>query len=127
MLDDEIGPEIVTAWDRRVVRSLEIADTAHAGVRILRGIAVLSAAAAVLGTWLYVYGQEDFDSGDFDFRLPDRVLLGQFLSNVATPLASSGLVLGLTFLLAVHAARLDLEIVLADREESGRSTPDEPA
>lgn len=125
MLGDEIGPEKVTAWDKRVIRSLEIANTAHVGVRVLRWIAALSAAASVVGTWLYVYGQDDVGTDEI-FDLPDRLLLGQFLSNVATPLAFSGLVLGLSFLLAVHAARLDLDIVLADNEESGRSASEEP-
>ena len=84
---------------------------------MLRVIAAIVVAATVIGNFLISFGRND-DESLFDDSTTDRFTVGQFLGSVATPLAIAGIVFGMSFLLAVAAARLDLDIVLADEQET---------
>jgi hypothetical protein len=114
----------ISPWDRRVVRSLEIAESARRGVLALRLIAAFVAAASVVGTYLYVFALDDA-SGTFGVsNLTDRYKIGQFLASLATPIAFAGLVFGLSFVVAINGARLDLAIVLDDADETEGAGPE---
>ena len=116
----------ISPWDRRVVRSLEIAESARRGVLALRVIAAVVAAATVIGNFLYIFAGDN-GGGNFGFsNLTQRFQLGQFLAGVATPLAFAGLVFGLSYLVEINSARLDLDIVLDDTEETQRADPEVP-
>ncbi len=116
----------ISPWDRRVVRSLEIAESARRGVLALRVIAAVAAAATLVGNFLYIF-VDDNGGGTFGFsNLTQRFRLGQFFASVATPLAFAGLVFGLSYLVEINSARLDLDIVLDDVEETQRADPEVP-
>lgn len=108
------GAEVLTMWDRRMVAAIATATSARKGVLVLRIVAAVVATAAVVGDWMIVMDDNwsDFASG--------RSQWGQFLSSVSVPVAFAGMVLAASYLLSVYAARLDMDIVLADDEEVGR-------
>ena len=97
---------------------MNVADSARTGVIVLRVIAAVVVAATVIGNFLITFGRNDDGSSLFDDSTTDRFTVGQFLGSVATPLAIAGIVFGMSFMLAVAAARLDLDIVLADEQET---------
>ena len=108
------------------MRSLEIAESARRGVLALRVIAAVVAAATVIGNFLYIFAGDN-GGGNFGFsNLTQRFQVGQFLASVATPLAFAGLVFGLSYLVEINSARLDLDIVLDDTEETQRADPEVP-
>ncbi|MGZ4678874.1 MAG: hypothetical protein ACXV5U_08965 [Ilumatobacteraceae bacterium] len=128
MSDAEAGSDNspISPWDRRVVRSLEVSESAARGVVALRVIAAVVAAATVVGNFLYVFA-DDNGGASFGFsNLTQRFRLGQFFASVATPLAFAGLVFGLSYLVEINSARLDLDIVLDDAEEIERADPEVP-
>jgi len=96
---------------------MNVADSARTGVIVLRVIAAVVVAATVIGNFLITFGRNDDGSSLFEDST-DRFTVGQFLGGVATPLAIAGIVFGMSFMLAVAAARLDLDIVLADEQET---------
>jgi hypothetical protein len=108
-------------WERRVVRSIITANSARVGVVVLRVLAVVIAAAAVVGELLYVTAIDDRGGSSLspidDPGAPAKLKWAIFLQGIASPLAFAGLVLAASFLVAVYAARLDLDIVQADDEE----------
>ncbi|MGD9795507.1 MAG: hypothetical protein AB7V43_18740 [Acidimicrobiia bacterium] len=89
------------------------ADSARLGVVILRVISVVVAVATVAGNTLTVL--ELGSDGGFLSRpgVVGRQQWGYFLTGIAGPLAFAGLILAASFVLAVYAARLDMDIVLA--------------
>jgi len=97
---------VLTAWDRRVVRAIQVSESARAGVIVLR------IAAAI--------GDEVIQSS-----LTGRIRIGQLLTTIASPIAFAAVVFGLSFVLSVYASRLDLDIVLADEQVASPPTPDE--
>ena len=117
---DPPQPERATPWDRRVVGAMNVADSAKTGVVVLRVTAALVVAASLIGNYLYIFGRDLNDGASLDGSSL-RFNVGQFLGSVATPLAFAGIVFGMSFLLAVYAARLDLDIVLADEQETSES------
>jgi hypothetical protein len=78
----------------------------------------------VIGTALAVFSDVT-DAGNIVFETSiDRVTVGRFLANIASPLAFAGIVLALSYLLQVAAARLDIDIVLADEDEAADGSDD---
>jgi hypothetical protein len=114
------GPAVLP-WERRVVRSMVTASSARVGVIMLRVLAVVIAAASVVGELLYVWSFDNASSSSLspvdDPGTPARLKWAVFLQGIASPLALAALVLAASFLVAVYAARLDLDIVQADDEE----------
>ncbi|MFZ4718578.1 MAG: hypothetical protein ACOYMR_04090 [Ilumatobacteraceae bacterium] len=111
-------PAKFTPWERRLVSAIEVADAARVGVVILRVVAAVSAAAAILGLVLLIFFQNAADSPLGSGGLGGRQQWGQFLQSVATPLAFAGIVFGLSYVVQIAAARLDVDIVMADADET---------
>lgn len=107
-----------TFWERRVTRALETANTARKGVVILRVVAAVVAVASIVGNYLYWYTRPEVD-GDLGFDTSEPWIFGQLLVSTGSGLAFAGIVFGLSSLLSVYAARLDLDIVLANEQETG--------
>ena len=83
----------------------------------------------MVGHYLIVTDEAQLNNGDTSFghvSIPHGYQLGQFLVGFATPLAYGGLVFGASCLLAVYAARLDLDIVLSDQDEAEQRSPAAP-
>jgi hypothetical protein len=119
-VDDELSPS-----DRRMLRAMASADSAHTGVVVLRVIAAVVAVSAVVGYALSVMEYEREDSGFMDglsLAVPDRQQLAIFFASVSTPLAYAGLIFAASYLLSVYASRLDMDIVLADDDEADSAT-----
>jgi len=114
-----MSPELPdTPWDKRVVRAMTAAETARQGAVILRVLAAVVALAGTLGPILYFTDDSLRDSGG-------RLRLGQILQVSALPLAGAGVVFAFSYLVELYASRLDLDIVLADDDQTG-GTDDEP-
>jgi hypothetical protein len=96
---------------------MDASASAKVGVVVLRVISGVSVAATLIGNYLYIFGRNEPDGAAFDTITSDRFTFGQFLASVATPLAFAGIVLALSFVVSIYAARLDLDIVLADEQE----------
>jgi hypothetical protein len=116
---DDLSP-----WDRRVLAAMGTAQAARTGVVVLRVIAGVVAVASIVGNYLWV---TSFDSrgssgdgllGLESISVADRQQVGQFLTGVAAPLAFAGVLVAASYLLAVYAARLDLDVVRSDEDES---------
>jgi len=115
----------LTMWDRRMVAAIQTANAARKGVKLLRVFAAVVVAIAAAAFWLAVfYEPEQSGNGAFgivsDTRTPDRIQWAQFLSAMVTPVFYAALVVAASYLLAVYAARLDMDIILADDEELSR-------
>lgn len=111
-------PAKFTPWERRLISAIEVADAAKVGVVILRVVAALCAAAAIVGLALLLFFQNADDSPFGSSSLGGRQQWGQFLQSVATPLAFAGIVFGLSYVVQIAAARLDVDIVMADADET---------
>jgi hypothetical protein len=121
---DAIDDVQFTQWDRRMIAAMNVAYAARRGVVVLRVAAVVVALATVIGTALAVFSDVT-DAGNIVFETSiDRVTVGRFLANIASPLAFAGIVLALSYLLQVAAARLDIDIVLADEDEAADGSDD---
>ncbi len=121
---DAIDDVQFTQWDRRMIAAMNVAHAARRGVVVLRVAAVVVALATVIGTALAVFSDVT-DAGNIVFETSiDRVTVGRFLANIASPLAFAGIVLALSYLLQVAAARLDIDIVLADEDEAADGSDD---
>ena len=120
--DGSVESTDLTPWDRRVVRAIATSESALKGVIVLRVAAAIVVLASVAGNYLTLFGRDyGVDSDSFKPISRDRLTLGLFLGNIAVPLAFAAAVFGMSFILSVYAARLDLDIVLADQQEtSGR-------
>ena len=116
--------EVPTAWDRRVVRAMSVADSARNWAASVRVIGLLVIVGSLLGNYLLIY-RNDFEEFD-DAGLSGSLKLGQFLQQATFPVALGGVVLALSILVNVYASRLDLDIVLADNDETNRSAGDSP-
>ena len=98
-------------WDRRVVRAMTSAESARQGATILRIVAAITAAVGIIGPVMYFTAARDDASG--------RIVWGQILQVTALPIAGAGVVLAFSFLVELYASRLDLDIVLADDDQTG--------
>ena len=116
---------VLTAWDRRVVRAIQVSESARAGVIVLRIAAAIVVLSSVVGTWLVLYGADDTGDEVIQSSLTGRIKIGQLLTTIASPLAFAAVVFGLSFVLSVYASRLDLDIVLADEQVASLPSPDE--
>lgn len=106
-----------------MIAAIEVANGARRGVLILRIAAVVIAVAAVVGTALEAFS--DIPSGGAMIRRElDRFTVGQFLAGIANPLAFAGIVFALSYVVQIAAARLDIDIVLADEDETSSTTED---
>ncbi|HEY7627103.1 MAG TPA: hypothetical protein VH761_08540 [Ilumatobacteraceae bacterium] len=105
-----------TPWDQRVVRAMSVADSARSWANVLRVIGLLVIAGSLVGNYLLIYNDDFADFGDGG--LSGRVKLGQLLQQSVFPVAFGGVVLALSFFVMVHASRLDLDIVIADNDET---------
>src|SRR4051812_7460935 len=94
------------------------ADRAHVGARALRWCAVAIALLAVVGGALVTFGGDadalgPYNSSDYQW--------GRYLSMLAQPLGFAALVLAASYLLALHATRLETE--QAERQAVERPEP----
>ena len=89
-------------------------DSARFGVVTLRLIAVGVALASGVGQLLAAMDRTDGPGYSFTSRQQWMV----FLTGIAVPLAFAGLLVAASYLLAVYAARLDMDIVLADDNDN---------
>ncbi|MEN9647182.1 MAG: hypothetical protein RL238_3851 [Actinomycetota bacterium] len=113
-----------TQWDRRMIAAINVAHAARQGVMVLRVAAVVIALAAVIGTALVLFSDVSDAGGAMFETTIDRQTVGQFLASIASPLAFAGIVLALSYVLQVAAARLDIDIVLADEDEAPEGSDD---
>lgn len=117
--------EVLTLWDKRMVAAVKTAASARKGVKLLRVASGLVVALMAVGNWLVLYTTTS-PSSDGVFEVAtrrtgtDRIKLGQWLGSMSSAVAYAGVLLALSFLLAVYAARLDMDIILADEEEVAR-------
>ena len=117
-------PEL-TAWDRRMITAIGVVGAARKGATVARVVAIVVALGAVVGAAIFSFWSESFvasnDFGEvaagwkFEFTLQG---FGQFLFMTAAPLAFAGIVFVLSYAIDVAAARLDVDIVLADEDEA---------
>lgn len=126
LIDDELRDDLednLSPFDRRMVRALATADSARKGVVMLRVVAAVVAASAIVGVGLRVMEPSEpwMPEGD-GYRFPDLQQFASFLAAVATPLAFAGMVLAASYLLSVYAARLDMDMVLADEDVQQRAS-----
>ena len=121
---DAIDDVQFTQWDRRMIAAMNVAHAARRGVVVLRVAAVVIAAFAVVGTAIVLFSDFSDDGGAVFDTTIDRRTVGQFLASIANPLAFAGIVLALSYLLQVAAARLDIDIVLADEDEAADGSDD---
>jgi hypothetical protein len=100
--DLEVGP---SHFPRR---TLTPADRARGGARALRWCAAVIALLAIVGGAMATFWLDR----PAEFVTPwdsTHALWGQFLSSLAQPLGFAALVFGASYLLAIHATRLDAE------------------
>lgn len=118
--DNELSPS-----DRRMLRAMATADSAHKGVVVLRVIAAVVTMSAIVGYALSVleYNRGEFVGG-MNLRVPNRQQFALFLASVSTPLAFAGLIFAASYLVSVYASRLDMDIVLADEDDPGTAASD---
>ena len=124
MVVRDVRPDLLP-WERRVIRSMVTANTARVGAVVLRVVAGVVAVASIVGELLYVLSIDDRATSSSispidDVGTPAKLKWSVFLQGIASPLAFAGLVLAASFLVAVYAARLDLDIVQSDDEEFER-------
>lgn len=112
--------EPATTWDRRVVSAYEVVYAARRGVVVLRVIAVVVALLTILGSALYYFSDSD-DGGFLVENSVDRQTIGQFLLSIVVPLSFAAMVLSLSYLVQISAARLDVDIVVADDDQTADS------
>jgi hypothetical protein len=118
----EVAGVTFTPWDRRVIAAIDVADGARRGVLFLRVAAAVIACAAVVGSALFIFSDTTSQGVTYAATF-DRQAVGRFLAGVANPLAFAGIVFALSYLVQISAARLDVDIVLADEDEP-ESAPD---
>ncbi len=118
--DDDVQ---FTPWDRRMIAAIEVANGARRGVLILRVSAVLIAVAAVVGNALATFSDVQQNDAIFEQDV-DPFTVGRFLTGIANPLAFAGIVFALSYLVQIAAARLDIDIVLADEDETSSEEGD---
>lgn len=128
-MPDEQSPEAeaddikFSPWDRRVISAISVAESARFGVLVLRVSAAVVAGFAIIGAALALFS--DIESQGVSFDQPvDRQTVGRFLAEIANPLAFAGIVLALSYLIQIAAARLDIDVVLSDEDESDRDDCD---
>ena len=114
--DDAPGVARMSLADRRVLRAMSTADSAHTGVVVLRVLAALVTVAAIAG---YALGALDYGrrASDGLGGGRSRQQLEFFLIGVSTPLALTSVIFAASYLVGVYAARLDMDIVLANENE----------
>ena len=112
-----------TPWDRRMIAAIEVANGARRGVLILRVSAVLIAVAAVVGNALATFSEIEQNGIVFEQDV-DPSTVGRFLAGIANPLAFAGIVFALSYVVQIAAARLDIDIVLADEDETSSEEGD---
>ncbi len=122
---DEVKDISFTPWDRRVVAAINVVAAARRGSVILRVIAAVVAIVGVVGAAL-TYFWNDALNGVVSPGTFDGQRWGLFLLASANPLAVAGIVLALSFVVDVAAARLDIDIVLADEDETDSDEVTEP-
>jgi hypothetical protein len=113
----EADPTAVTEWDKRVVGALGAVYAARRGVLVLRIIAAVAALAAIIGSALYTFSDANYGGFVQEVTI-DRRLVGQFLVTAANPLAFAAVVLALSYLIEISAARLDVDVVVADEDQT---------
>jgi hypothetical protein len=125
MADDVAEQELTraTGWDRRVVAAFEVVYAARRGVLILRIAAALIAVIAVVGSALFHFSDNSVYVSFNDAGIT-RQVVGQFMQDIAVPLASAAVVLALAYLVEIAAARLDVDIVVADEDQVLDSSDD---
>ena len=121
---NEIDEVKFTPWDRRVISAMNVAEGARVGVLILRIGAAVTALFTIVGGALSYFSDFTSDEGPYPARVIDRQTVGSYLANLASPLAFAGIVLALSYLIQISAARLDIDIVLSDAEESESNADD---
>ena len=112
--DNGDGDEDLTPSDQRMIRAMNTADAAKVGVIVTRTVSVIAALAILIGEYLFVFEDENA----FFETAPNTQLWAQYLRDVASPLTFAGLLFGASYLLALYAARLDMDIVLADDDDA---------
>ena len=112
------GPAL-TAWDRRVVGAIRIADAARKGVRILRVAAALVFLAGAIGAGIVSFKVNN-GLGDSTSRFTS-LALGQFMLYLVAPLAYAGLLVALSFPALANEA-LIRKVVEAKLAFHGRDT-----
>jgi hypothetical protein len=108
-------------WDRRITRSIGTADFGRRWAVVLGVIGIMVIAASLIGNYLLIYRGGDFEASD----AAAQVKLGRYLTQGALPVAFGGILLALGFVVALSSARLDLDIVRDDEEETSDASPTE--
>lgn len=121
--NDNFGGEgELTAWERRLIGAIGVVAAARKGALAARVASIIIAAGALVGVailsfWTEKYPEYSYGgptvSWEFEWTMHN---LGQFFQGVAAPLAFAAIVFAVSCMIEVAAARLDIEIVLADDE-----------
>ena len=104
----------LTLWDTRMVAAIGTLQAARRGVIVLRIVAALVVLASTLGNSLIVFRDRYSDFATAKDKW------AELLSSLAVPCSFAGMVLAASYLLAVYAARLDMDIILADDDEESK-------
>lgn len=100
---------------------MAVADSARAWSLLLRIVGFLVMAASLIGNYLLIYrGDTTFDGSP---DVTTRIKLGEFLTQSSLPVAFGGILLAMSFIVSVYAARLDIDIVRDDEEETADVPP----
>ena len=127
--DDDTGNDVeLTSWDRRVVAAIGVVGAARNGAMVARVVSIVAAAAALIGSAIAAFWYQEstynpmtgLDSSEWKFRWTLHGF-GLFLQYLAAPLAFAAIVFALSYTVEVAAARLDIDIVLADDDDDAES------
>ncbi|MDO8363773.1 MAG: hypothetical protein Q7V88_12810 [Actinomycetota bacterium] len=124
--DGEIDEVELSPSDRQMIRAMATAQSAQSAVGALRGFAVVAAIVVVVGQALSALDYVSPQNRDSLFAdpEPDRNQWAVFLTGISIPLVLVGLLVVASYVLAVYAARLDMDIVIAEQNEQDEA--DEP-
>ena len=111
--------DALTPTDLTIVDALSTAGSGRAGVVLLRVAAALIAVVGVIGSALTAANYLSPGNSDSLLADPEPRLRrwGVFVSGLVVPLGLASVVLGLSYLLAIHRSRLELEIVAVEENE----------
>ena len=118
--DSKVVHDGTLASDRHAVRALMTASSARLGVVVLRVAALVLATAEIVGSAILVFD----GTSDVGFTDRRRTQWATFVTSVAGPLTFVGLLVAASFVLAIYASRLEMDVVIAVQNESAESDID---
>jgi hypothetical protein len=124
---DESGASDIemTTADRSIIEAINTAQASRKGIATLRAASLAVALFAIVGNAFNALDYSLPTNPDSLFVDPhlQRQQWAIFLTGVATPLGLAALLFAASFLLAVHCSRLEMDVVIAEQNESDEPSP----